>query len=69
MSVRRDYESSATQDSLRCVTCREWKPDASFPLNRATNIVRRGRHKQCRACHTIAKRLYRAALAGKDAGK
>ena len=68
MSVRHDYESSAAPGSLRCVTCQEWKNDDDFPRNRATNIVRRGRHKQCRACNTVAKRSYRARAAlGEDA--
>lgn len=45
---------------LQCVTCREWKPDETFPFahNRNTQ-ARRHRHRACRACCTIARRTYR----------
>lgn len=50
--------TSVTADMLQCVTCREWKPDADFPLNRGLP-ARRDRHRQCRACCTAARRDYR----------
>lgn len=50
--------TSARPEALRCVTCREWKPDSDFPLG-GRKIGRRGRHLQCRGCQTIARRAYR----------
>lgn len=45
-------------DALRCVTCREWKPDSEFPGDRRQSH-RRGRHMQCRPCQTKDRRAYR----------
>lgn len=70
MSLRHDMTSSTRTHTLRCMTCREWKPDESFPHDAGANFVRRGRHKQCRECLTVAKRKWRiarAALAKEDA--
>lgn len=47
------------ESELRCVTCREWKPDDMFPRSRAGAVSHRGRHDQCRACQTVARREYR----------
>lgn len=59
-------------DTLRCIACREWKPDESFPRNRREE-ARRGRHESCRTCTTQQKRDYRARVREKaqanDAGK
>jgi hypothetical protein len=43
---------------LRCVTCKEWKPDDQFSSDKR-KIARRYRHRQCRACSTKARRDYR----------
>lgn len=51
--------TSVREDELQCMKCREWKPDAGFPSNRAESGVRRGRHDQCRPCLTEAKREWR----------
>lgn len=45
--------------TLRCITCRRWLPDDRFPSDK-TNPARRGRHGQCTACQTAARRDYRA---------
>lgn len=50
--------TSVRPDALRCSTCREWKPDDSFPHN-SSEAARRGRHTLCRACTTEQKRAYR----------
>ncbi len=50
--------TSVRETTLRCQTCREWKPDDSFPRHKG-KIARRGRHKQCTACVTVARRIYR----------
>jgi predicted Zn-ribbon and HTH transcriptional regulator len=52
--------TSVRATELRCMTCREWKPDEEFPSNRAATKVRRGRHRQCRICQTVARRDHRA---------
>jgi len=57
--------SSVREDTLRCVTCREWKADADFPSNR-TETARRGRHTSCRPCLTELKRGWRARNREKD---
>lgn len=54
--------TSVRDGELQCVTCREWKDDDGFPHNASARcVVRRGRHHQCRACQTEAKREYRRA--------
>lgn len=53
-----DLVTTVRADSLRCVTCKEWKPDRAFPHDRQ-RPHRRGRHNQCTACQTKAKRAYR----------
>jgi hypothetical protein len=47
------------EDTLQCVSCKEWKPDEEFPRNRELKGARRGRHRQCRPCSTKARRDYR----------
>ncbi len=54
-----DLATSVRDTELRCSKCREWKPDEDFPRNRSESIRRRGRHDQCRACNTIARRAHR----------
>jgi hypothetical protein len=44
---------------LRCVNCREWKPDDEFPMGQNRTALRRGRHNNCRACQTVLRRAYR----------
>jgi hypothetical protein len=46
-------------DSLRCPTCREWKPDEDFPFSRGVHKHHRDRHAQCRLCLTVARRSHR----------
>lgn len=53
-----DMAVSVREGELQCVKCRDWKPDTEFPRSRA-EPARRGRHSQCRACTTEAKRIYR----------
>lgn len=50
--------STVRDAELQCLTCGQWKPDDAFPHHRR-RIARRGRHKQCRVCLTVAKRLWR----------
>ena len=50
--------TSVREDELQCTTCQQWKPDDAFPRNRQAT-ARRGRHSQCQACNTIARRDYR----------
>lgn len=49
--------TSVRDTTLRCQTCREWKPDEAFP--RGNRAARRNRHQQCRSCLTEAKRQWR----------
>ena len=58
--------TSVRPDELRCITCREWKPDEAFPFNRSEGWTRRGRHQQCRACLTVARRNHRQRNREKD---
>lgn len=51
--------TTARDGQLQCTSCRAWKPDDDFPHNRTKRYARRGRHNQCRACLTAAKRAYR----------
>jgi hypothetical protein len=44
---------------LRCVTCKEWKPDNDYPYSRSARPTHRGRHKTCRTCLTGLRRDYR----------
>jgi hypothetical protein len=53
-------------EELRCVTCKQWKPDESYPLNRNESPFRRGRHSQCTACGTERRRDYRRRNAEKE---
>ena len=55
----RRMATTVRPDELRCITCKEWKPDDEFPSNRAISPHRRGRHSQCRSCQTIARRDHR----------
>lgn len=55
--------SSVRPTELRCVSCREWLPDPEFPRHRR-NVARRGRHRQCRECNTVAKRAWRQRQKG-----
>jgi hypothetical protein len=58
--ANRAQATSVRPAALHCVTCGEWKPDEAFPRDAAkTNVVRRGRHRQCRPCNTEEKRRYR----------
>jgi hypothetical protein len=50
--------TTVREGELLCVDCKQWKPDEEFPRN-AQLKARRGRHRQCRACNTIARREYR----------
>lgn len=54
--------TSVRADTLRCTTCRAWKPDTDFSPH-TKRYARRGRHLQCRACNTAAKRAWRARVA------
>lgn len=51
-------QTTIRPDTLRCGTCKEWKPDDAFPGNR-TLPARRGRGRHCTACQTKARRDYR----------
>lgn len=51
--------TTVRETTLRCSSCGEWKPDNAFPYSRAARQTHRGRHQQCRACQTIARRAYR----------
>ena len=51
--------TSARDDELQCMNCREWKPDEDFPRNRSEGKYRRGRHGICRPCNTIIRRGHR----------
>ncbi len=51
--------TTVTETTLQCIRCKEFKPDAEFPFNRAESAIRRGRHGECRACNTIARREHR----------
>jgi hypothetical protein len=54
------HRATTVRDAtLLCVTCKQWLRDKDFPCNRNKNGARRGRHKQCRACSTIARRQHR----------
>lgn len=56
------YKRQATTvrpKSLRCWSCKVWKPDTDFPWNRAEAELRRGRHGTCRVCQTILRTAYR----------
>jgi hypothetical protein len=41
--------TTVREDELKCTTCKEWKPDAEFPMNR-TEPARRNHHTSCRPC-------------------
>lgn len=51
--------TTARDGELQCHTCKEWKPDESFPHNRTEKYGRRGRHTNCRLCATVSRREYR----------
>jgi len=52
--------TTVADKTLRCCTCGEWKPDNDYCYTRGGSTkVRRGRHKECRSCQTIARRNYR----------
>lgn len=46
--------TTVRDDTLRCASCEEWKPDDAFPWYaenvRHANVRRRGRRQHCRAC-------------------
>ena len=47
--------------TLLCMTCKRWKRDSAFPHSRDRRLEhRRGRHRQCTTCQTIARTAYRA---------
>lgn len=50
--------TTVREDTLRCTTCKTWKPDEDFPSDRS-QPHRRNRSRQCRPCQTIAKRRWR----------
>ena len=50
--------TSVREDTLKCSSCRMWKPDDAFTSN-VSDKHRRGRHNQCTPCQTIARRKYR----------
>lgn len=50
--------TTARDGELHCNKCDQWKPDNEFPTDRR-RIARRGRHRYCRSCLTIAKREWR----------
>jgi hypothetical protein len=52
---------SVRPDTLRCSTCREWKPDEEFPPSRGRLFARRERRTECHACEAARKRAWRAA--------
>jgi hypothetical protein len=52
--------TSVRESQLRCFGCGEWKPDEDFPRSASlAGTRRRGRHRQCRGCNTIARQRYR----------
>jgi hypothetical protein len=55
----RQVTSVRADGTLRCGTCREWKPSEAFPFSRSKNRARGGRSLQCRACQTILRQAYR----------
>jgi hypothetical protein len=63
----KDSATSVRVDTLRCGTCREWKPDNAFSGSRAESPFRRGRHRQCAECNTKWKREWRRRNPGRDA--
>lgn len=58
---------SAREGELRCVRCRQWKPDDDFPRSNHRTKARRGRHNHCRPCNNEIKRKWREKNAGKCA--
>jgi len=53
-----DAATSVRPGELRCIICREWKPDEDFP-HRHVDLRRRGRHEACRRCNTVLRREHR----------
>jgi hypothetical protein len=51
--------TTVRETTLRCHSCKRWKPDAEFPHNRSAPPARRTRHNFCRICITVAKRQWR----------
>ncbi len=45
-------------DTLRCYSCRKWKPDEEYPSD-TRQLARRGRDGRCRACNTKNRQTYR----------
>lgn len=54
-----DQATSVRSGELRCVSCRKWKPDAEFSMNRSETVRRRQRHRSCRVCQTRQRQEYR----------
>ena len=50
--------TSVRPDTLRCMVCREWKPDTEFAGDRS-RPHRRHRRTECRSCHAASKRAWR----------
>lgn len=54
------HQATTVRDSeLLCSSCREWKPDTSFPFSRSEPSARRGRHGTCSECQTRLRKAYR----------
>lgn len=51
--------TTATETTLQCISCKEFKPDNDFPFSRSVAEFRRGRHTECRVCQTISRRKRR----------
>lgn len=51
--------TSVREGELRCVICKQWKPDYGFPHNKRERGARRGRHTVCRSCQTVVRRDHR----------
>jgi hypothetical protein len=62
-SARR--RESVRVDTLRCRRCGGWFPDEHFHRNKA-QASRRGRNRECRACHTVERRGRRRRAALKE---
>lgn len=46
-------------DTLRCSTCKQWKPDNQFCRDGDASPYHRGRHRTCTRCQTALRKKYR----------
>ena len=53
------FSKTVRPDTLRCYTCKEWKPDDEFTNDPRRALSRRGKQGRCRACDTASRRDYR----------